>query len=65
MSQQKNYLIQIHIRPTTSINLVKSAYNEAITKIDSLNDRMYKESTRILKLMKKNMELWQREVNAE
>ena len=51
--------------PTTSINLVKSAYNEAITKIDSLNDRMYKESTRILKLMKKNMELWQREVNAE
>ena len=51
--------------PTTSINLVKSAYNEAITKIDSLNDRMYKESTRILKLMKKNMELWEREVNAE
>ena len=51
--------------PTTSINLVKSAYNDAITKIDSLNDRMYKESTRILKLMKKNMELWQREVNAE
>ena len=51
--------------PTTSINLVKSAYNDAITKIDSLNDRMYKESTRILKLMKKNMELWQKEVNAE
>ena len=51
--------------PTTSINLVKSAYNDAITKIDSLNDRMYKESTRILKLMKKNMELWEREVNAE
>lgn len=51
--------------PTTSINLVKSTYNDAITKIDSLNDRMYKESTRILKLMKKNMELWQREVNAE
>ena len=51
--------------PSFSINLVKNAYNKAVTQIDSLNDRMYKESTRILKLMKKNMELWQREVNAE
>jgi len=45
--------------------LAKKAFDEAIQKLDTLNDANYKDSTLIMQLLRDNLTLWTSEVNEE
>jgi len=44
--------------PTQACNLAKSAFDEAIQKLDSLSDSTYKDSTLIMQLLRDNLTIW-------
>jgi len=45
-------------QPKKACELAKSAFDEAIEKLDSLNDVSYKDSTLIMQLLRDNLTIW-------
>lgn len=45
-------------KPKKACDLAKSAFDEAIEKLDSLNDVSYKDSTLIMQLLRDNLTIW-------
>lgn len=45
-------------QPSKACELAKSAFDEAIEKLDSLNDVSYKDSTLIMQLLRDNLTIW-------
>ncbi|XP_051926181.1 14-3-3 protein zeta/delta-like isoform X2 [Hippocampus zosterae] len=51
--------------PTEACNLAKKAFDEAISKLESLNSESYKDSTLIMQLLRDNLTLWMSDAQAE
>lgn len=51
--------------PEKACTLAKEAFDEAIQKLDSLDDTSYKDSTLIMQLLRDNLTLWTSENEAE
>lgn len=49
---------EIMNNPTEACSLAKSAFDEAIAELDSLNEDAYKDSTLIMQLLRDNLTLW-------
>jgi len=49
--------------PHTACKLAKEAFDEAIQKLDSLDDASYKDSTLIMQLLRDNLTLWTSETD--
>lgn len=45
--------------------LAKSAFDEAITELDSLSEDSYKDSTLIMQLLRDNLTLWTSDMQGE
>lgn len=45
-------------KPKKAVELAKMAFDEAIQKLDSLNDDTYKDSTLIMQLLRDNLTVW-------
>ena len=45
-------------QPEDACNLAKKAFDGAISKLDTLNDASYKDSTLIMQLLRDNLTLW-------
>jgi len=45
-------------QPKEACALAKAAFDEAIEKLDSLNDSSYKDSTLIMQLLRDNLTIW-------
>ena len=43
---------------TRGCSLAKTAFDEAVTELDSLDEDSYKESTLIMQLLRDNLTLW-------
>jgi len=50
---------------TEACSLAKKAFDDAISKLDMLNDSNYKDSTLIMQLLRDNLTLWTSESNAK
>ncbi|XP_010191606.1 PREDICTED: 14-3-3 protein beta/alpha-like, partial [Mesitornis unicolor] len=44
--------------PEKACNLAKTAFDEAIAELDTLNEESYKDSTLIMQLLRDNLTLW-------
>jgi|EP00669_Euglena_mutabilis_P002031 14-3-3 protein epsilon len=44
--------------PTKGCSIAKTAFDEAVTELDSLDEESYKESTLIMQLLRDNLTLW-------
>ena len=53
----------IRNEPEKAVKLAKSAFDQAMAELDSLDDDEYKESTRILQLLQDNLVLWRSELD--
>ena len=51
--------------PTTACALARTAFDEAITDLDTLDDESYKDSTLIMQLLRDNLTLWTSELADE
>eukprot|EP00479_Gromia_sphaerica_P014672 TRINITY_DN888_c0_g1_i1.p1 TRINITY_DN888_c0_g1~~TRINITY_DN888_c0_g1_i1.p1 ORF type:complete len:218 (+),score=54.47 TRINITY_DN888_c0_g1_i1:212-865(+) len=51
--------------PNKACDLAKEAFDDAIQKLDSLDDASYKDSTLIMQLLRDNLTLWTSENNEE
>jgi 14-3-3 protein epsilon len=51
--------------PTQACSLAKQAFDDAIAKIEELNDDEYKDSTTIMQLIRDNLTLWSSELENE
>lgn len=51
--------------PKQACNLAKSAFDDAITELDSLKEESYKDSTLIMQLLRDNLTLWTSDANDE
>ncbi|XP_026658211.1 14-3-3 protein 7 isoform X2 [Phoenix dactylifera] len=51
--------------PERACHLAKQAFDEAITELNSLSEESYKDSTRIMQLLKDNLTLWTAEEGGE
>ncbi|XP_073110221.1 14-3-3 protein 7 isoform X2 [Elaeis guineensis] len=51
--------------PERACHLAKQAFDEAITELNSLCEESYKDSTRIMQLLKDNLALWSADLPAE
>merc|ERR1739848_414120 len=45
-------------KPSEACGLAKKAFDQAIAKLDTLNDKNYKDSTLIMQLLRDNLTLW-------
>jgi 14-3-3 protein epsilon len=52
------FYYEIMNSPDNAINLAKNAFDNAIDKLESLNDDNYKDSTLIMQLLRDNITLW-------
>ena len=48
--------------PTKACALARTAFDEAITDLDTLDDESYKDSTLIMQLLRDNLTLWTSEL---
>lgn len=55
------FYFEILGQPDEAINLAKSAFDEAIAKLDSVSESSYKDSTIIMQLLRDNLTLWKSE----
>jgi len=53
-------LYEIMEKKKDAIKVAHDAFNEAIQKLDQLNDQTYKDSTLIMQLLRDNLALWQK-----
>eukprot|EP01103_Thecamoeba_quadrilineata_P018465 TRINITY_DN7038_c0_g1_i1.p1 TRINITY_DN7038_c0_g1~~TRINITY_DN7038_c0_g1_i1.p1 ORF type:complete len:257 (+),score=85.89 TRINITY_DN7038_c0_g1_i1:89-772(+) len=59
------FYYEIMNSPDSAINLAKTAFDEAIEKLESLPDESYKDSTLIMQLLRDNITLWTSNDNEE
>ncbi|XP_058489398.1 tyrosine 3-monooxygenase/tryptophan 5-monooxygenase activation protein, epsilon polypeptide 1 [Solea solea] len=52
------FYYEIHNSPDSACKLAKSAFDNAIAKLDTLSEDSYKDSTLILQLLRDNLTLW-------
>jgi 14-3-3 protein epsilon len=52
------FYYEILTRPQEACNLAKSAFDEAISELDSLPEDQYKDATLIMQLIRDNLTLW-------
>lgn len=52
---------EIEKKPEKACEIAKEAFDQAIQKLDTLNDETYKDSTLIMQLLRDNLTLWQSE----
>jgi len=52
---------EIKKNPEEACSIAKEAFDQAIQKLDTLNDETYKDSTLIMQLLRDNLTLWQSE----
>jgi len=52
---------EIEKNPEKACSIAKEAFDQAIQKLDTLNDDTYKDSTLIMQLLRDNLTLWQSE----
>lgn len=48
---------------TTAINIAKRAFDEAISQLDTLDEKDYKDATLIMQLIRDNLTLWAEDLN--
>lgn len=53
-------LYEIMGQRSDAITVAHAAFNDAIQKLDQLNDQTYKDSTLIMQLLRDNLALWQK-----
>ena len=51
--------------PEKACQLAKQAFDEAIAELDNLNEEGYKDSTKIMQLLRDNLTLWTSEAEGE
>jgi 14-3-3 protein epsilon len=59
------FYYEILNNPTQACSLAKQAFDDAIAKIEELNDDEYKDSTTIMQLIRDNLTLWSSELEGE
>lgn len=59
------YFYEIRNNPTAACTLAKTAFDEAIVKLDQLSEDSYKDSTLIMQLLRDNLTLWNSHSDAE
>jgi len=59
------FYYEILTNPTQACSLAKQAFDDAIAKIEELNDDEYKDSTTIMQLIRDNLTLWSSELEGE
>merc|ERR1712188_257629 len=52
---------EIQNAPEEACRLAKSAFDDAIAELDTLNEDSYKDSTLIMQLLRDNLTLWQQD----
>ena len=48
-----------------AVTLAKSAFDDAVSELDSLNEESYKDSTLIMQLLRDNLTLWTSDAQGE
>jgi len=56
-------LYEIMKEPNKAVEVAHAAFNNAIQKLDQLNDQTYKDSTLIMQLLRDNLALWQKDAD--
>ncbi|KAG7521433.1 14-3-3 protein beta/alpha-1-like [Solea senegalensis] len=59
------FFYEILNNPDKACNLAKTAFDEAIAELDTLNEDSYKDSTLIMQLLRDNLTLWTSENQAD
>ncbi|XP_076847689.1 14-3-3 protein beta/alpha-B-like isoform X2 [Brachyhypopomus gauderio] len=59
------FFYEILNNPDKACNLAKTAFDEAIAELDTLNEDSYKDSTLIMQLLRDNLTLWTSETQTE
>jgi len=59
------FYYEILNNPTQACSLAKQAFDDAIAKIEELDDDEYKDSTTIMQLIRDNLTLWSSELEGE
>ncbi|XP_046728022.1 14-3-3 protein beta/alpha-1 [Silurus meridionalis] len=59
------FFYEIQNSPEKACNLAKTAFDEAIAELDTLNEDSYKDSTLIMQLLRDNLTLWTSESQGE
>ena len=52
------FYYEIKNAPSEACTLAKSAFDDAIAELDTLNEESYKDSTLIMQLLRDNLTLW-------
>ncbi|XP_048780986.1 14-3-3-like protein 2 isoform X2 [Ostrea edulis] len=56
---------EIMNKPTEACKLAKTAFDDAIAELDTLNEESYKDSTLIMQLLRDNLTLWTSDANQD
>lgn len=59
------FFYEINSNPEKACQLAKTAFDEAIAELDTLNEDSYKDSTLIMQLLRDNLTLWTSDVQGE
>lgn len=59
------FYFEILNSPDRACTLAKTAFDEAIAELDTLNEESYKDSTLIMQLLRDNLTLWTSDVQSE
>ncbi|KAL4222972.1 14-3-3 protein gamma-1 [Mactra antiquata] len=59
------FYFEIKNEPEQACKLAKTAFDDAISELDSLKEESYKDSTLIMQLLRDNLTLWTSEINQE
>ncbi|CAC5380124.1 14-3-3 protein beta/alpha-1-like [Mytilus californianus] len=59
------FYYEIMNKPEEACKLAKSAFDQAITELDTLNEDSYKDSTLIMQLLRDNLTLWTSDTQAD
>jgi 14-3-3 protein epsilon len=59
------FYFEILNSPDRACKLAKSAFDEAIAELDTLNEESYKDSTLIMQLLRDNLTLWTSDMQAD